>query len=138
MALEVEITNSINIGNALNGYLNVIPIIGGTFKCLNNKGEFVTGKVLSGGADWNTRKSETLSHVFAKYTIQTEDNIFISVENEGYLDDKKSGQIIKTVPKFKVDENSSYNYLNTGVFVASLEVNFSEKKIVSIKVYKLR
>ncbi|MCR1951237.1 MULTISPECIES: DUF3237 domain-containing protein [Clostridium] len=138
MELEVEITNSMTVGNGLNGYLNIIPITGGTFKCLNNDGVFVMGKVLPGGADWNTRKSETLSHAFAKYTIETEDNIFISVENEGYLDDMARGKIIKTVPKFKVDENSNYSYLNTGVFVASLDVNFFEKSIVSIKVYKLR
>ncbi len=138
MKLEVEITNSMAVGNGLNGYLNVIPIIGGNFNCLNNDGVFVKGKVLPGGADWNTRKSETLAHAFAKYTIQTEDNIFISVENEGYLDDKGISQIIKTVPKFKVDENSNYSYLNTGVFVASLELDFSEKSIVLIKVYKLK
>lgn len=138
MELEVEITSSMAVGNGLNGYLNIIPIIGGTFKCLNNNGELVKGEVLPGGADWNTRKSETLAHAFAKYTIKTEDNIFISVENEGYLDDKASGQVIKTIPKFKVDENSNYSYLNTGVFVAALELNFSEKSIVSIKVYKLR
>lgn len=102
MELEVEITNSMTVGNGLNGYLNIIPITGGTFKCLNNDGVFVMGKVLPGGADWNTRKSETLSHAFAKYTIETEDNIFISVENEGYLDDMVIGQIIKTVHKFKV------------------------------------
>jgi len=110
----------------------------GTFKCLNNDGVFVKGIVLPGGADWNTRKNETLAHAFAKYTIRTEDNIFISVENEGYLDDMVNGQIIKTVPKFKVDEYSNYSYLNNGVFVASLELDFSEKSIVSIKVYKLR
>ena len=138
MELEVEITDSMAVGKGLNGYLNIIPIIGGTFKCLNNDGVFVNGKVLPGGADWNTRKSESLSHAFAKYTIQTEDNIFISVENEGYLEDMVSGQIIKTVPKFKVDEDSNYSYLNIGVFVASLELDFSEKSIVSIKVYKLR
>ncbi|MDV4151159.1 DUF3237 domain-containing protein [Clostridium sp. AL.422] len=138
MELEVEITNSMSVGKGLNGYLNIIPITGGTFKCLNNDGVFANGIILPGGADWNTRKTETLSHVYAKYTIKTEDNIFISVENEGYLDDMVSSQIIKTVPKFKVNEDSNYSYLNTGVFVASLELNFSEKSIVSIKVYKLR
>jgi hypothetical protein len=138
MILSVEIGPFMTVGNGAEGYLNIIPITGGTFKCADNNGTYVNGIILPGGADWNTRKSETLSHVFAKYSIQTEDGVLINVENEGYLDDNRSGQIIKTVPKFKVECSSNYSHLNYGVFVGALELDFSEKTIVNIKVYKLR
>jgi hypothetical protein len=138
LELEVKIGPMQQIGKGVEGYLNIIPIVGGAFKCMNNDGEFVSGVILPGGADWNTRKSETLAHAYAKYTIQAEDGTLISVENEGYLDDRSGEQIIKTVPKFKVDENSKLSHLNYGVFVGQLDLNFSKEPIVEIKVYKLK
>ncbi|MDP4089016.1 MAG: DUF3237 domain-containing protein [Bacillota bacterium] len=138
LELRVEIGPFLPVGKGVEGYLNVIPITGGSFKCMDNSGKYVGGTILPGGADWNTRKGETLAHVFAKYTIQTEDGVLISVENEGYLDDNPDIQTIKTVPKFQVDEDSNYGYLNYGVFVGGLELDFSEKPAVEIKVYKLK
>jgi hypothetical protein len=138
LELEVKIGPVQQIGKGIEGFLNIIPITGGTFKCRDNHGKYGDGVILPGGADWNTRKSETLAHVYAKYTIQTADGTLISVENEGYLDDRNSGQIIKTIPKFKVDENSNYSHLNYGVFVGRLDFKATEEPIVEIKVFKLK
>lgn len=138
LELEVKIGPVQQIGKGIEGFLNIIPITGGSFKCVDNNGRYVSGVILPGGADWNTRKSDALAHAYAKYTIQTEDGTLISVENEGYLDDRNSGQIIKTVPKFKVDENSKYSHLNYGVFVGGLHFKDSQEPIVQIKVYKLK
>lgn len=43
MTLGVEIGESMPIGNGADGYLNVIPITGGTFKCMDNNGVYVNG-----------------------------------------------------------------------------------------------
>jgi hypothetical protein len=138
LSLEVKIGPIQEIGKNIEGFLNVIPITGGTFKCLDNEGQTVRGIVLPGGADWNTIKNENLSHAFAKYVIQTEDKVLISVENEGYMDNRADKQVIKTIPRFKVDDNSRYSHLNYGVFVGQLDFNGDKEPFVVIKVYKLK
>ncbi|EHA28203.1 hypothetical protein ASPNIDRAFT_43485 [Aspergillus niger ATCC 1015] len=43
----------------------------------------LTGKVLSGGGDWNAVRPDGVVHVFAKYSIQASDGTPISITNEG-------------------------------------------------------
>lgn len=134
MELTVECTKVLEVGKTNEGFLNVIPIIGGKVSGLNIKGE-----VIPGGADWNVAIDEKVSHVLAKYCFKTDDGVVISVENEGYIDNSKFGEtIIKTVPKFQVDKGSKYEWLRSGVFVGSLAVRESEDIVVDIKIYKLK
>ena len=73
----------------------MIQIKGGHFK-----GEKLRGRVVAGGADWNlgvggdseaTIQSRT---VFAKYLLQTDDGVYIAVENLGhkYVDNAKKSR----------------------------------------------
>lgn len=112
------------------GYLNVIPIVGGTFDGM------IKGTVVSGGADWNTTLVGGISHVFAKYLLKTEDGIYIAIENEGKIR-WENHDLIKTSPRFQVDRNSSYDWLNSGVYVGSLEVS-GESNAVDITIYRLK
>lgn len=128
--LCVQCTADLEVGNGLDGVLRVIPIVSGSFR-----GK-LSGKVVSGGADWNTAKSEQFSHVFAKYLLQTDDGEYIAVENEGILDNFHTETVIKTVPKFTVNQAGRYGWLNYGVYVGSLEGG-SEPGHVEIKIYRM-
>ena len=83
LELTVELGETQEAGQTPNGFLRLIPIIGGEFSGLDIK-----GKILPGGYDWNTVINENVAHVFAKYVIQTDDGINISVQNEGHLNIK--------------------------------------------------
>lgn len=131
--LTVEVGEVLEVGKIHEGFLRVIPITGGTFS-----GPNIKGKVIPGGADWNTRVDDKVSHVFAKYCIQTDDGEFITVENEGFNDLTKPQPFIRTTPRFQVREDSKYDWLNSGVFVGSLKTSTSVKSGVDIKIYKMK
>ncbi len=132
MKLTVEIGETQEVGQTHKGYLRLIPITGGTFS-----GEGIKGIVMPGGYDWNTAINDNLSHVFAKYALQTEDGQYISVENEGYIDSKAENARIITTPRFQVS-GDKYAWLCSGIFVGSLQVLQTGKPAVSIEVYKMR
>lgn len=130
MELTVELTEVQEVGQTIDGILRLIPIIGGVFT-----GPNICGKVIGGGYDWNTALDNGVAHVFAKYALQTDDGVYISIENEGYLGNDDN--LIKTNPRFKV-QKGKYEWLNTGVFVGSLEGGETEIPSVKIKIYKLK
>ena len=128
--IRVICTPSLDVKNNLNGYLRVIPICGGTF---DGK---ITGKVINGGADWNTQKtSNGTAHVFAKYLLQADDGTYIAIENEGIIDPTEN-RFIQTTPSFTVDCKSPYAWLNYGVYVGSLEPDTGDYS-VKIRIYRL-
>jgi len=121
------------------GYLKVIQIKGGSFE-----GEKLRGRVICGGADWNmsvggdspeTAHSKT---VFAKYLLQTDDGVYIAIENLGYKHvDNKQNTKIQTVPRFHAPRGR-YEWLNYGVYVASLSGSVVDGvRGVDIVVYKM-
>lgn len=126
--LHVKCTKELNVGQGIDGELNIIPIIGGEFSGKIN------GKVVSGGADWNTKKRNEISHVFAKYVLLTDEGEYIGIENEGIINWTEEN-MIKTKTKFTVSENSRLAWLNSGVYVGSLQGG--EPMEVDIKIYKL-
>lgn len=126
--LHVKCTKELNVGQTIDGELNVIPIIGGEFSGKIN------GKVVSGGANWNTKKANEVSHVFAKYVLLTDEGEYIAIENEGVINWNEE-TIIKAKTKFTVSENSKLSWLNSGVYVGSLEGG--ELMEVDIKIHKL-
>lgn len=130
--LNVEVGEVQEVGKTPKGLLRLIPITGGTFS-----GPQIRGKVISGGYDWNTALNDDMAHVFAKYALQTEDGVFIAVENEGYLDFRAQNSIIKTTPRFQVADGK-YDWLRSGVFVGSLEAGQAGTPGVRIKIYKMK
>ena len=79
---------------------------------------------------------EGLAHVFAKYLLKTEDGEYIAIENEGRINFNSSG-FIKTTPRFQVSSTGKYAWLNTGVYVASLDGGKEEGQ-VEITIYRLK
>lgn len=150
LELEVELGQTQEVGETPKGFLRLIPITGGTFS-----GPNIKGNILSGGYDWNTTRHDQTAHAFAKYALQTDDGVVISVENEGILPSEselsetsqtsQSNQfsVIKTTTRFEV-EDGKYDWLRSGVFVGSLEAgegagaSATEVPTVCIKIYKLK
>lgn len=130
--LEVELGEVQEVGSTPKGFLRLIPITGGTFS-----GPNIKGRILPGGYDWNTTLSDGTAHVLAKYAVQTDDGVCISIENEGVLGAEAEQHVIKTTPRFQVADGK-YDWLRSGVFVGGLEAGRSEMPSVCIKIYKLR
>lgn len=129
MKLQVQCEKDMEVKNDGSGYLRVIPIIGGTFEGKIN------GEIIPGGADWNTTRENGVAHVFAKYMLKTEDGEYIAVENEGKIKFEDNNGI-KTSPRFQADWAGKYAWLNTGVYVASLDGGKEEGQ-VEITVYRM-
>lgn len=130
MRIHVQCERDMEVKDDGCGFLRVIPIVGGTFDGKLN------GKIIPGGADWNTVQANQIGHVYAKYVLQTEDGTYISIENEGKIDMRIPEGRIKTVPRFQVDDSSKYAWLNGGVYVG--ELNAGEKQgQIEIIIYRL-
>ena len=99
---SVTLSASQTVGASKRGNRNVIPITGGE---LSGR---ITGKVLFGGADYQSRPNPPA--IDARYLWQTSDGDIIIVRNTG------SGTL---VPTFEVRTDSRYAWLNTGRFLSS-------------------
>ena len=121
------------------GFLKVIQIKGGYFD-----GEKLRGRVVPGGADWNmgvggdTEESVHSRTVLAKYLLQTDDGVYIAIENLGYkYVEQEKNSVIQTRPAFHAPRGK-YEWLNYGVYVGSLSGS-TENGVrgVNIKIYKM-
>lgn len=130
LKIHVQCDKDMEVKNDGSGYLRVIPITHGWFE-----GK-LKGKIVPGGADFNTTRDNKVAHVFAKYLLQTEDGEYIAIENEGKIDGKDSERKIKTVPKFQANNDGLYAWLNTGVYVGEL-MGGRDPGQVEIIIYKL-
>lgn len=132
MELIVELGENLEVGHTPKGLLRLIPITGGSFV-----GPKLRGKILSGGYDWNTTLPDGTAHAFAKYALQTDDGVYISIDNEGNLDSGAHPCMIKTTPRFQVMDGK-YDWLRRGVFVGSLQGGKTDVPSVCIQIYKLK
>lgn len=130
LKIHVRCTPGLEVGASRDGFLCVIPIEGGHFE-----GK-ISGRVVSGGADWNTRKSRG-AHVFAKYLLQTDDREYIAIENTGVIAGDAGDVKIKTVPSFTAREEGPCAWLNYGVYVGSLAAGKEEGQI-EITIYQMK
>lgn len=138
LELDVDISEPLLVGQTHKGYLKVIPITGGTF-C----GQELQGEIVPGGADWNTVMGDGpedlhgIRQVFAKYTIRTQDGVYISVENEGWKAmDPNDATAIATVPRLQCADER-YRWLNYGVYVGSLTPR-PEKNGVTLRFFRMK
>jgi len=130
MTLRVEVGESLPVGRVPEGVLTLIPITGGTFE-----GPRLRGRVLPGGADWNTRISATASRVCARYWLQTDDGAVICVHNEGLLDAADDPDGFRTTPRFLCALDGPYAFLAEGRFTGTLRA--LEDGAVEIGVWRL-
>ena len=103
MTLRVLVGQKKTVGQVPEGWLVIIPILGGSFE-----GPNIRGRVCPGGADWYVTQSETRCHVLARYWIETDDGAVLSIENEGWLDTRERDAVIRTNPRILCDLNGPY------------------------------
>lgn len=75
--LEVELAAPLELGPALRGRRRIVPITGGRVEGR------ITGRILPGGADWQTVHADGTAELLARYTIETEEGALLDVENRG-------------------------------------------------------
>lgn len=119
----------------------IIPVLGGTVE-----GPRLRGRVLPGGADWQTIRPEGTAEIYARYTLEAEDGTLIGVENPGLRRGpteviqrlaagervEPSAYYFRTTPRFMV-RSGPHRWLAESVFVCqgvrwpdSVEIRFHE------------
>lgn len=146
--INVELAPAIDFGATFSGDRRFIAITGGSVD-----GPRLTGKVLSGGGDWNAVRPDGVVHVFAKYSIQASDGTPISITIEGFGRASQSSikaifdgdgasaseggktWCTKTWPRFEVAPGK-WDWLNTSCFIGDLQPPASADRVV-IKIYEI-
>lgn len=116
--LSVAIDPPYVVGETGTGLREVIPIRGGRVD-----GPLLSGRVLSGGADWCLTRADGLIEIWARYTIETHDGVLVSVLNPGVAREDVNGDFVgRTTPQFEVAPGA-YAWLREHVFVGTLKTN---------------
>ena len=130
------------IGQVRGGRRRIVPITGGTFE-----GPGVRGKVVPGGADWQTIQESGFSELDTRYTLQTDSGALVYVQNAGMrhaapdvMQKLLAGQTVdpslvyfRTVPRFETSA-PELEWLTRAIFVGVGERYPSE---VVVRFYKL-
>jgi hypothetical protein len=117
------------LGDFQGGRRRVIPVTGGTVS-----GPRLNGRVLPGGADWQTILPTGVTHLRAQYTIEADDGAVIGVINEGVrraapeiAQRMAAGELVppteyyfRTTPRFEVGPGP-HAWLTESVFVCTGE-----------------
>lgn len=116
--LRVDIDQPYVVGEIGTGLREMIPIRGGRVE-----GPLLSGRVLPGGADWCLTRGDGLIEIWARYTIETDDGVLISVLNPGIARQDAAGDFVgRTTPQFEVAPGS-FAWLREHVFVGTLKTN---------------
>lgn len=75
--LEIEVASPQEIGKSIHGERRIIPITGGKVS-----GEGWQGKILAGGADYQVIVSPRITHLDARYAIETDQGERIYIHND--------------------------------------------------------
>ena len=75
---RVLVAPRIVVGQTPAGQRRIVPITGGTFD-----GPRLRGRVLPGGADWQVHRSDDVTEIHARYTLEADDGGLIYVVNQG-------------------------------------------------------
>ena len=75
-AAHVTVDPPLDLGDVGKGGRRIVPITGGVFA-----GPQLRGKVLPGGADWQTLRGDGVAELEARYTLRTDDGALIYVRN---------------------------------------------------------
>ena len=139
---RIEIDTALCVGNTPYGERRIINIKGGAFA-----GPRVSGRVLSGGADWQIIRHDGITEVEARYTLETHDGGLIYVNNWGIRRGAKdvmerlasggkvdpSEYYFRTIPIFETGA-PNYEWLNGLIAIACGERRVNE---VILTVYEV-
>jgi Protein of unknown function (DUF3237) len=111
---DIEIDESLRIGETPLGQRRVIPIIGGRFE-----GPQLRGVIVPGGADWLSVRSDGVSVIDTRYTLRTHDDALISIFTSGLGFGSADGDYyFRQTLRFETAA-PGYEWLMRAVFVAA-------------------
>ena len=76
--IRADLETITSLGRTPYGERRVIGILGGTVR-----GAKLSGRILPGGADWQTIRSDGAADIKARYTIETDAGALVMVTSEG-------------------------------------------------------
>jgi len=131
--VRAELSPAEVLGQSSDGVRQAIPITGGDFT-----GPGINGVVVSGGADYQTRRPDGVTEVEAIYMIRTDDGVLINVRNDGIIvpGDNGAPPYIRTTPRFNAPVGK-YDWLNKHVFLSNLVVKPERPGMVFVQIYKV-
>ena len=107
MSLRLRTAPTQVIGAGPRGSRITFPIIGGSFE-----GDRLRGKLLPSGDDWTVKRSDGVTELDLRITLETDDGALIYMTFEGIRDDGAPGApYFRTVPRFETAE-TKYSFLN--------------------------
>jgi hypothetical protein len=124
---RVTLAPPMEFGDTPAGRRRIIPITGGSFE-----GPRMKGRVLDGGADWQTLRADGTAELDTRYTLQTDDGALIYIQNWGYrhgpadvIARLAKGEVVdpklyyfRTVPTFETAA-AKYSWLNSTICVGT-------------------
>ena len=117
MSLRLSTAPTQNIGTGPHGTRITIPITGGSFE-----GDRLRGKLLSCGVDWTVKRSDGVTELDLRITLETDDGALIHMTFEGIRDDgAPEAPYYRTVPRFETAE-PKYSFLNRLLAVGTGEI----------------
>ncbi|WP_423822021.1 DUF3237 domain-containing protein [Salinisphaera sp. SPP-AMP-43] len=127
--LRVDIGKAMDLGLRAQGQRRFMPITGGTVE-----GPYLNGRILAGGGDWQTVRSDGVVELHAQYAIELIDGTPVEIEDRGFrhFDSEAvnlspaNGSMSSTGYYFQTSARlnaaaGSYEWLSRTVFVASAE-----------------
>lgn len=125
--IRVEPGKGFEAGNTPKGLRRMIPITGGTFE-----GPDIKGTVIPGGYDFQLLRNDDVMEIDARYVLQTDDGVLITIVNRGLrhadkevMQQMASGTEVspslyyfRSVPQFETG-SKKYEWLNKTMFVAN-------------------
>jgi Protein of unknown function (DUF3237) len=107
--LRISVAPALELGETERGRRRIIPITGGTIT-----GPRLAGRVLAGGADWQTIRPDGTAELDARYTLEATDGALISVKNQGLR--HGAPEIVQRLIAGESVDPKSYYFRTTPVF----------------------
>lgn len=126
--LTAEVGEPITIEGTVNGTRRLIPILGGEIR-----GPKLGGKVLPGGADYQTIRADGVIDLHARYVIELEDGGLVYVENSGFRHGPPDAVYFCTSARFEC-EAGAYDWLTRHIFVGQ---GIRHPKSVEIRLFRV-
>ena len=112
------------LGKTSYGKRRIIPITGGEFA-----GPNIKGKVVSGGADWQTVRADGTADLDTRYTLKTDDGVLIYIQNKGVRHAKQ--EILARLAKGEKVDPKEYYMRTFAVFeVAEGKYDWLSKSVI--------
>jgi hypothetical protein len=126
LAFEVfaNVAPPLDLGVTPMGHRRIIQITGGSFE-----GPGLKGRVLPGGADWQTVRTDGTAELDARYTLQTDQGALIYVVNRGLRHGPP--EVLRKIAAGETVDPRSYYFRSAAFFETSApELEWLTKTIV--------